>query len=61
MDEHRLPTGQAAEWRDSIQQRIEQAAADSGAENEERNSDRIMQQSEELDRLVAQRDALLSK
>lgn len=47
--------------RDNVRQLIEQAAADSGAENEERNADRIAQQSEELDRLVKQREALLSK
>ena len=34
------------------------AAAFSGAADEERNADRIAQQSEELDRLVKQRDAL---
>jgi hypothetical protein len=47
--------------RDNIRQLIEQAAADSGTENEERNADRIMQQSDELDRLLAQREALLNK
>jgi hypothetical protein len=47
--------------RDNIRQLIEQAAAFSGAEDEERNSDRIAQQSEELDGLVKQRDALLKK
>jgi uncharacterized small protein (DUF1192 family) len=47
--------------RDNIRQLIEQAAAFSGAEDEERNADRIAQQTEELDRLVKQRDALLKK
>ena len=47
--------------RDNIRQLIEQAAAFSGAEDEERNADRIAQQTEELDELVKQRDALLKK
>jgi uncharacterized small protein (DUF1192 family) len=38
--------------RDNIRQLIEQAAAQSGAEDEDRNADRIAQQQEELDRLV---------
>ena len=45
--------------RDNIRQLIEQAAAMSGAEDEERNADRIARQNEELERLVKQRDALL--
>jgi len=47
--------------RDNIRQLIEQAAAMSGAEDEERNADRIAKQNEELDRLTKQRDALLKK
>jgi hypothetical protein len=47
--------------RDNIRQLIEQAAAMSGAEDEERNSDRIAQQNEELESLIKQRDALLKK
>ena len=47
--------------RDNIRQLIEQAAALSGAEDEDRNADRIAQQQEELDRLVKQRDQLLKK
>ena len=47
--------------RDNIRQLIEQAAAFSGAEDEERNADRIAQQNEELARLTKQRDALLKK
>lgn len=47
--------------RDNIRQLIEQAAAFSGAEDEERNSDRLTQQNEELGRLTKQRDALLKK
>ena len=47
--------------RDNIRQLIEQAAAFSGAEDEERNADRIAQQNEELARLTKQRNALLKK
>ena len=47
--------------RDNIRQLIEQAAAVSGAEDEDRNADRIAQQNEELERLLKQRDALLKK
>ncbi len=47
--------------RDNIRQLIEQAAAFSGAEDEDRNADRLARQNEELDRLVKQRDALLKK
>ena len=50
-----------ANARDNIRQLIEQAAAQSGAEDEDRNADRIAQQQEELDRLVKQRDQLLKK
>jgi uncharacterized small protein (DUF1192 family) len=45
--------------RDNIRQLIEQAAAYSGAGDEDRNADRIAQQTEELERLTRQRDALL--
>ena len=47
--------------RDNIRQLSEQAAAISGAANEERIAERIAQQSEELERLIAERDALLKK
>jgi len=47
--------------RDNIRQLIEQAAAFSGAEDEERNADRLAQQNEELERLTKQRDALAKK
>jgi hypothetical protein len=47
--------------RDNIRQLIEQAAAISGAEDEDRNADRIAQQNDELERLLKQRDALLNK
>ncbi len=45
--------------RDNIRQLVEQAAGFSGAEDEERNADRLAQQNEELERLSKQRDALL--
>ena len=47
--------------RDNIRQLIEQAAGYSGAEDEDRNADRIAQQTEGLERLNKQRDALLKK
>jgi hypothetical protein len=47
--------------RDNIRQLVEQAAAFSGDRDESRNADRIAQQSEELDRLLKQRDALAEK
>jgi hypothetical protein len=47
--------------RDNIRQLIEQAAASSGAGDEDRNSARIAQQTEELETLVKQRDALLKR
>jgi hypothetical protein len=47
--------------RDNIRQLIEQAAAFSGAEDEDRNADRIAQQSEELEKLIKQRDTLQKK
>ena len=47
--------------RDNIRQLIEQAAASSGAEDEERNADRLAQQNEELQRLTKLRDELLEK
>ena len=46
---------------DNIRQLIEQAAAVSGGQNEERNADRISEQSEELEKLLKARDALLKK
>ena len=45
--------------RDNIRQLVEQAAATSGAQNEERTSVRIAQQQEELDKLVKERDSIL--
>jgi hypothetical protein len=47
--------------RDNIRQLIEQAAAFSGAEDEDRNADRIAHQTEELEKLIKQRDALQQK
>lgn len=47
--------------RDNIRQLIEQAAAQSGADDEERNADRLARQQAELDRLSGEREALLKK
>jgi hypothetical protein len=47
--------------RDNIRQLIEQAAAFSGAKDEDLNADRITQQTEELEKLTKQRDAMLKK
>ena len=47
--------------RDNIRQLVEQAAASSGAQDEERISGRIAQQQDELDKLVKERDARLKK
>jgi uncharacterized small protein (DUF1192 family) len=47
--------------RDNIRQLVEQAAASSGAQDEERTSGRIAQQQEELDKLTQARDALSKK
>jgi hypothetical protein len=47
--------------RDNIRQLIEQAAAFSGAGDEERNADRLAEQNDDLERLIKQRDALLKK
>jgi hypothetical protein len=47
--------------RDNLRQLVEQAAAASGSQNEERIADRIAQQSAELDKLVAARDARTPK
>jgi protein-arginine kinase activator protein McsA len=47
--------------RDNIRQLTEQAAGSSGAADEERNANRIADQTEELEKLVKQRDALGKK
>jgi uncharacterized small protein (DUF1192 family) len=46
---------------DNMRQLVEQAAGSSGAQDEERTSERIAQQQEQLDRLIKQRDAMLKK
>jgi uncharacterized small protein (DUF1192 family) len=46
---------------DNMRQLVEQAAGSSGAQDEERASERIARQQEQLDRLVKQRDAMLKK
>ena len=46
---------------DNLRQLVEQAAGSSGAQDEERTSERIAQQQEQLDKLVKQRDALLER
>jgi uncharacterized small protein (DUF1192 family) len=47
--------------RDNLRQLVEQAAAVSGSQSEERIADRIAHQSAELDKLVAERDARTPK
>jgi hypothetical protein len=44
---------------DNLRQLSEQAAASSGAANEERTSERITQQQEQLDKLIKARDAIV--
>ncbi len=46
---------------DNLRELIEQAAAYSGAADEERNADRIADQQSKLDALLAERAALLAK
>jgi len=47
--------------RDNIRQLVEQAAGASGSESEERAANRIAEQTAELDKLVVERDAVLTK
>jgi uncharacterized small protein (DUF1192 family) len=47
--------------RDNIRQLTEQAAASSGAADEERTAGRIAAQNEDLQKLIKQRDALPQK
>jgi hypothetical protein len=47
--------------RDNLRQLVEQAAGYSGAEDEERNADRIADQQAQLDALLKERDALVKK
>jgi hypothetical protein len=46
---------------DNLRELIEQAAAYSGAADEERNADRIAEQQAKLDALLKERDELLGK
>jgi predicted RNA-binding protein len=46
---------------DNLRELVEQAAAYSGAADEERNADRIAEQQAKLDALMQQRAALLGK
>jgi hypothetical protein len=46
---------------DNLRELIEQAAAYSGAADEERNADRIAEQQAKLDALLKERAALVSK
>lgn len=46
---------------DNLRQLMEQAAAYSGAADEERNADRIATQQAKLDALMKERDELLAK
>jgi hypothetical protein len=46
---------------DNLRQLVEQAAAYSGAADEERNADRIAEQQAKLDALLKEREALLGK
>ena len=47
--------------RGNLRQLVEQAAAASGSRNEERIADRITQQTEELDRLILERESRAKK
>ncbi len=47
--------------RDNIRQITEQAASQSGAADEERNADRLAQQTDELDLLLKEQEIRLNK
>lgn len=47
--------------RDNIRELVEQAAAYSGAGDEDRNAERIAEQNAELQKLISERDARLKK
>jgi hypothetical protein len=47
--------------RDNLRQLVEQAAGTGGSQDEERTADRIAQQNEELDKLIAERDRRAKK
>ena len=47
--------------RDNLRQLVEQAAAASGSQNEERTADRIAHQEDELNKLILERDGRAKK
>jgi uncharacterized small protein (DUF1192 family) len=47
--------------RDNLRQLVEQAAGSGGSQDEERTADRIAQQTDELNQLVAERDRRTKK
>jgi uncharacterized small protein (DUF1192 family) len=47
--------------RDNLRQLVEQAAGSSGAQDEERTAERIAQQTEQLNKLIAERDSRSKK
>ena len=47
--------------RDNLRQLVEQAAGASGSQNEERIADRIAQQTDELNKLLLERDSRTKK
>jgi hypothetical protein len=47
--------------RDNLRQLVEQAAAASGSQNEERAADRIAQQTDDLNKLILERDSRAKK
>ena len=47
--------------RDNLRQLVEQAAAASGSQSEERIADRIAQQTDELNKLILERDSRAKK
>lgn len=47
--------------RDNLRQLVEQAAGSSGSQDEERTADRIAQQTDELDKLILERDGRSKK
>jgi hypothetical protein len=46
---------------DNLRQLVEQAAGSSGAQDEERTAERIAQQTEQLNKLIAERDSRSKK
>jgi uncharacterized small protein (DUF1192 family) len=47
--------------RDNLRQLVEQAAGTGGSQDEERTADRIAQQTDELNQLIAERDSRTKK